>query len=165
MKYLLKLRCTGCGNKYRKTVEVPEGKSLADIKDPPCPICAKVQKVIKRNWAAGEAPSIGGNNIMNKAIDETAKIVMEDGKLTDLHDTNLRQGDSMAPKLPPAQQAKVDSFWGGPKRGQHRANINTAALARNAMAGAYRGGTPNPVAVTHSQKIKPQIRIVAGDKN
>lgn len=153
------LRCKSCSHVYKRII--PD----ITAPDPPCPQCKKAMKSKKVDWSDGRAPGIGGNNIMNKAIDETAKIVMEDGKLTDLHDTNLRQGDSMAPKLPPAQQAKVDSFWGGPKRGQHRANIDTRALARNAMAGAYRGGTPNPVAVTHSQKIKPQIRIVAGDKN
>lgn len=160
MKYLLKLRCTGCGNKYRKTVDVPEGISLADIKDPPCPTCDKVQKVIKRNWAAGEAPSIGGNNVMNKAIDETAKITMEDYKMTDLHDINLRPGDSMAPKLAPRLQAQADSFFGGPKRGQS-SGINTAQIARNAMAGRYNVGTPNPVEGMHRARVKPNISIIA----
>lgn len=161
MKYLLKLRCTGCGNRYRKTVEVPEGKSLSEIKDPPCPTCAKVQKVIKRNWAAGEAPSIGGNNIMNKAIDETAKIVMSDYKMTDLHDTNLRPGDAMTPKLPPRLQAQADSFFGGPKRGQATAGINTGQIARTALAGGYNIGTPNPVEGMHRARVKPPIHIVA----
>lgn len=159
MKYLLKLHCTGCGARYRKTVTVPEGRSISDYPDPPCPTCAKVQKVIKRNWAAGEAPSIGGNNVMTKAIDETAKIVMEDNHMTNLHDTNLRPGDSMTPKLPPRLQAQADSFFGGPKRGQS-AGINTAALGRAALSGAYRGDTPNPVEGMHRAKVKPNIRII-----
>lgn len=160
MKYLLKLHCTGCGSRYRKTVNVPDGVSLADIKDPPCPTCAKVQKVIKRNWAAGEAPSIGGTNIMTKAIDETARITMEDNKMTDLHDINLRPGDSMAPKLPPRLQAQSDAFFGGPKRGQS-SGIDTRTIGRNALAGAYRGGTPNPVEAMHRAKVKPTYNIIA----
>lgn len=161
MKYLLKLRCQACGNKFRKTVEVPEGKSLSDVRDPPCPSCSKVQRTKKADWSDGRAPGIGGNNIMNKAIDATAEIVMTDHKMTDLHDSNLRPGDAMTPKLPPRLQAQADSFFGGPKRGQHTSNINTAQIARTALAGGYRAGTPNPVEGMHRAKVKPPIHIVA----
>lgn len=161
MKYRLTLRCQKCATKYKRTVDVPDGVDLSAIADPPCPSCAKVQKTVRRDWSDGRAPGIVGGSVTTKAIDETARIVMEDNKLTDLHDSNLRAGDSMAPKLQPRLQAQVDSFFGGPKRGQASAGINTRALGAAALRGAFSAGTPNPVEAVHKSKVKPPIHIIA----
>jgi hypothetical protein len=112
------------------------------------------------DFAGGKAPGIVGANAMVKAIDETARITMEDHKLTDLHDTNLREGDSMAPKLPPHLQKMADGFWGG-KAAQQVVGPRTGLIAKSAMSGSYQDEPNNPVAAAHAKKIKPKTNIIA----
>jgi hypothetical protein len=79
------------------------------IKTPPCPSkgLRRQQEIdaLKRQMANLQKmietarPSQIGNKVVVKAVDETAKIVMEDYKMTDLKD-NIRHGEGVAPKLP-----------------------------------------------------------------
>ena len=94
--------------------------------------------------AEGQGPSQIGNKIVVKAVDETAKIVMEDYNMTNLKD-NIRHGESVAPKLPGQQQALADNYFGG--GGLRAAGISSKqaqALGRRAIAGAFRNTALNP---------------------
>jgi hypothetical protein len=94
-----------------------------------------------------------GDKVVVRAIDETARIVQEDYKMTDLRD-NLREGDMAAPKLPPQQQAAADSFFDTKKFSQiagveqRRAEL----LKRRAVAGAFRGMSVNPNVASFGRK-------------
>ena len=73
--------------------------------------------------------------------------------MTDINlNSNMRPGDTCAPKLPPRQQSMVDSFF------NHKASPMAAQMQRagaNAMAGAYRDPS-NPVAATlHRRRETP----------
>jgi hypothetical protein len=106
-------------------------------------------------------PEASQNRI--KAVDETAKIVMEDHKMTDLPDHGLRTGDVAAPKLPPKLQAQADGFFGGAKSKNGMAGLNTRAIAAAAMRGAYSPkatGAINPIAEQHRARLKPNVRII-----
>ena len=88
----------------------------------------------------GPAPAIGGSTIV-RAIDHTAQIVMEDHKLTDLKD-NVREGETMAPKLPAPMQQAADTFFDPKNNPQIAANPRRKAylenLGKRAIAGAFR---------------------------
>ena len=176
-KYKIKLRCIACGHTWSRIVD------RINAPDPPCPKCRRAaKKKPATDYSDGRAPGIVGENSRNKAIDETAKIVMEDyGKtmgVTNLVDAGgVREGDVLAPKLDPARQAVADNMFsrkrgnmpmlgnGGP--GGVAASMNGAAIARAAMAGAFspqRTGGPDPVAGAHAAKMKPAVKIIAGDK-
>lgn len=99
--------------------------------------------------------------IQNKAVDMTADIVMEDYKMGDLKD-NVRAGESMAPKLDPARQHQADNFFGGAKK-RNNAGINTAALAKRAMAGSMRDRNYRDPVAALQPAYKPRLNIVAGD--
>ena len=103
------------------------------------------------------APGLIGASVMVKAVDATAEIVMQDYKLTDLKD-NVRAGESIAPKLPPAQQALADGMFGGgthglqvkdPQTGQVRSlqaeRMNR--LGQRAIAGHFRASAVPPNAI------------------
>lgn len=164
-KYRLTCRCLRCGKPYSKVVSVvPE-------KDPPCPrkACkaAALEEEVERrakNMAAilksQQAPGhIGANNTV-KAVDETAKIVMQDYHLTDLKDS-VRAGESVAPKLPPVQQAQADNFFGGGNMRRKMSQKQLDLLGRKAIAGAYRHMAVNPsVALTGHSPGEPALRPV-----
>ena len=151
-KYKIKYQCELCGHEYSRTFKA------IPIKDPPCPskACAAKQEIeaLKRQMANLQkmiedqhAPSQIGNKVVVKAVDETAKIVMEDYKMTDLKD-NIRHGESVAPKLPGQQQALADNYFGG--GGLRAAGISSKqadALGRRAIAGAFRSTSLNPGAI------------------
>lgn len=156
--------CRKCGNKWKAR----DNKKLDDPV-PACPnlACGEVQTPIGMDLTLNKAPAFGGNNIQNKAIDETAKIVMEDHGLTDLR-SDVGPAESMAPKLPPAQQARADSFFGAP-RGQRGSRFfgrpNMADHAAAAMRGTLADrGQPNPIETMHQQRVTPPVHIVAGDR-
>ena len=105
-------------------------------------------------------PQAAQNRI--KAVDTTADIVMQDYKIGDLPDHGMRVGDTMTPKLPPAQQAKADNFFGGGKKSglpfnsrQVAAMINSGGLRPEA------NGAMNPVAQMHRNRTKPATQIIA----
>lgn len=106
-------------------------------------------------------PETSRNNI--KAVDATADIVMQDYKIGDLPDRGLRTGDTMTPKLPPAQQAQADNFFGGGKKNSNGA-FNAANIRRMVNSGSLKpeaNGAINPIARTHAARVKPPVRIIA----
>lgn len=91
---------------------------------------------------------------MIKALDTTAKMTMETYGMSDINlNSNMRPGDSCAPKLPPAQQQAANNFFNG--GGIHNAN----AIGKRAIAGAYRDPN-NPVAAMHKAKISPKFDLI-----
>ncbi len=160
-KYRLTLRCTACGNQYKRVV------ASLDVADPPCPKCKKAAKKPRGiDFNNRRAPSVGGS-IMSQAIDETSRIVMADHGLTNLKD-NLREGETMAPTLPPQQQAKVDGFWGGPRKQRLREaipqNLQPSHLGQAAIAGRYKGTTPDVLGALHGQRRGLKTNVVASDR-
>jgi hypothetical protein len=96
-KYKIKYQCDLCGHVYSRTYKA------IPVKDPDCPSKACIAKQalkaaqrenenLKRMLSSGEAPAQTGNNVRVKAVDETAKIVMEDYNMTNLKD-NIRSGE------------------------------------------------------------------------
>jgi hypothetical protein len=147
--YVVTLECPRCEKPYKWRT-----KNLG-AREPECPkracIAAKIREEsareifnLKKMIEERLAPGHIGENVMVKAIDKTADIVMTDNNLTNLND-NLRPGDTMAPKLPGPMQAAADGFFGGQnmKARGHRAR-QIEAMGKRAMAGAYRGMAVTP---------------------
>jgi hypothetical protein len=155
-KYKIRYQCDLCGHQYSRTYKA------IPIKDPPCPskACVAKQQLIaaqremenlRRMVAEGVAPAQTGANTRVKAVDETAKIVMEDYKMTDLKD-NIRHGENVAPKLPPQQQTLADNYFNG--KGLRAAGFSAKqaeALGRRAIAGAFRNQAVAPNAILPSE--------------
>jgi hypothetical protein len=158
-RYKLTLRCNNFKHgphKYSRTVDVDEaaGESIDDVENPPCPLCKKLIKKREQEvmgtapiairepdeWLPeGKAPATIGRNNMVKAVDMAADIAMKDYGLTDLK-SDARQGETMAPSLPPAQQKLADNFFnpaGNPAFGSRRAK-QMQRLGQKAIAGAFR---------------------------
>lgn len=116
---------------------------------------------IGMDFASNRAPGIIGGNVQIKAIDETAKIVMEDYGYTNLRD-DVRPTETMTPKLPPAQQAAADNYFGGGRK-RDLGGVNLARHARAAMAGALvdPGSTNRSIVAVHAARVRPPVHIVA----
>ena len=165
-KYRLQLRCLRCGNEYHRVV------SSLNAKNPPCPRRACKEAAIEEEVAKRVAneraiienrqmPGIIGDKPMVKAVDKTAEIVMEDHKLTDLKD-NIRMGESMAPKLPPAQQQAADNFFSAGKS-MAGGNRRMTALGKRALAGAYRQSAVSPGDIFRAPQGASPFRPVKSD--
>lgn len=143
MPFETKYNCDECDHTfYRVTDNDPRKKGG---RPPSCPECKKQEVAAKsqmkvngdikpqneqqKNEAIKEIiqskkfPSSGSGNF-TKAMDETARIVMEDYKMTDLND-HLREGDNMVAKLRPDLEQKVGTGW------NNNQNNNVAGLAGN----------------------------------
>jgi Flp pilus assembly secretin CpaC len=148
--------------------------------DPKCPnkSCADKQQIadLKREMAnlrsmieSGQAPAQIGHNIRTKAIDKTAEIVMADHHMTDLKD-NIRQGETMAPKLSTVMQRQADTLFTAAKpvgqapimgASQSGSRVSSKFLARvgaKAIAGGYRMNSVAPTAVTPKHKPAPIVQ-------
>ena len=148
-RYKIDCRCLRCGNEYSYITEKLGGKDRA------CPKKACKEAKLKERWEheqanmnriieTGVAPGHIGENPTVKAIDKTAEIVMHDHGMTDLKD-NIRQGESMAPKLPPAQQKVADNFFSAnPLRDRGVGSRQAELLKRRAIAGAFRNMATSP---------------------
>jgi hypothetical protein len=146
-------------------MEAEDAETLERVPDPPCPQCKKAQRV-RRAKFDGTAPAIGGS-IVVRAVDQTAQIVMEDHHMTDLR-SDVREGETMAPKLAPRLQAMADNMFARPKqRGNPAAGIfglSPQAVMRAAVSGRFQtADTVNPVATQHRNRDRAPIHIVAGD--
>lgn len=153
VKWKITFRCKSCGDVFKKVM------AKQDSTPRKCPSCGEsfgVKNGMKDIISSGQPPSAGGSLIV-KAVDETAAIVMEDYKMTDLKD-NVRAGESVAPKLAPNLQKQADSFF-SPK-GNRSIPFNQAALARKAMSGAYKPNGADPVMAIQSPRVKPPVRII-----
>jgi len=160
------IRCTACMHRYKRVMKAEDEESLAYVPDPPCPKCSVTAKRKKFDFKSGKAPGVGGSLIV-RAVDTTLNIVAEDHKMTDLR-TTVHEGESMAPKLPPRQQAMADNFFARPA-GQRKARGGIFDLPPRAVMQAAVGGrfntadTVNPVAIQHRKRESAPIHIIAGD--
>ena len=146
-------------------MEAADEKELAEKSDPPCPKCRAKARKRRGLDMNGRAPAVGGSLVV-RAVDTTAEIVMEDHGMTNLRD-DAREGESMAPKLPPAQQAMADNFFKRPTRRGNAPGIfgmSNQSIINAAVNGRFKtADTVDPVATQHRAKERPPIRIVAGD--
>lgn len=147
-RYRIWARCNICGQEYNWETEKLSSKNR------PCPAldCVEMLKAeraeksrIRREKMLNErrGPATIGDKVIVKAVDKTAEIVMQDYGMTDLRD-NIRQGDPVAPKLPPAQQQKADNFFGTGSVKSSQGARQAELLRRRALAGAFRGMAVNP---------------------
>ncbi len=161
-KYRVRFQCAACGHQWTGTYKaIPSD-------DPPCPnkYCEQIREAadvkarlarLEKMLAEGSGPAHIGQNVKVKAIDQTAEIVMEDHKLTNLRD-DIRPGESMVPKLPGPMQAAADSFFSGnktAKQGVGGGLINAKQaqlLGRRALAGAFRNSAVTPAQVMGTRK-------------
>ena len=183
-KYRAKFRCAECGHTWTGKWHKAPPKA-----DEPCPnpSCAQVRQLkqanleianLKRMIAEGRPPAHVGSNNQVKAVDFTAEAVMQDYGLTDLKD-NIRQGESMAPKLAPAAQQAADNYFAPPKvdqslkmrdMGSGRMRVASAAqlnkIAERARAGAYARRGVNPTEVLPEKtKHLPPLQVARVEKN
>lgn len=118
----------------------------------------------KEALKSGSVFSIGGTNQRNKAIDETAEIVMKDYNMTDLNmGSHLRAGDNCVPKLSHELESKVDEVFNSkPKNnvmGMAGDNL-TKALTKQINAGQFRN-YGDPVARQQADPtLKPKTNVM-----
>lgn len=147
MPFEVKFCCDDCNHVFYKITEKDPRK--VGGRSPSCPECKKTKSKAKSQIkvsgdvkpqteaqkdavvldiiTAKKFPSQGKGNF-TKAMDETAKIVMEDYQMTNLND-NLREGDNMVPKLRPDLEAQVGTGFNTQKNnvaGLAGANLNKA---------------------------------------
>lgn len=171
-KYRVTCKCLRCGHVYKRVVT-----RLSDD-NPPCPkkVCkeaiiaedrAKMERNLRAMIAAEQGPGHIGANITVKAIDTTADIVQKDYGLTNLKD-NIREGESMAPPLPPKMQQAADNFFKGPAQQspdqKNRRTKQMELLGRRAMAGAFRNMSVNPGAVVQGKTGTSTLRKIGEEK-
>jgi hypothetical protein len=156
--------CNRCHNEFSWTAKTPGGK------DRPCP--RKACKEAIRQEEIEEAarkfagileqgpPAVIGRNNMVKAVDQTAEMVMQDFKMTDLRD-NIKPGESMAPKLAaPLQKAADGFFGGGAVKDNHRLKSRMARLGAQAIAGSFKDSAINPAALVGGPNGGPAFRSI-----
>lgn len=165
-RFQLTIRCTKCLHRYKRVMEAESDEALAMMPDPPCPNCSKVMKTRGLDLSKGKAPAVTGS-LRVRAVDATAQIVMEDHKLTDLR-SDVREGETMTPKLPPRQQAMADGFFS--RRGGKNPLAGTIMGLPNqqVIGAAVRGrfktpDTPEPIATHHRLRDAAPTHYVAGD--
>src|SRR5208282_837398 len=170
-------QCGKCGHKWIRTLKAEPRK------DPPCPNrrCVETSRLadlerenenLRRMLEEGRGPATIGQNIRVKAVDETARIVMEDQHLTDLRD-NVRMGETMAPKLPQAQQALADAMFSNKadaktpviasdgRRGLSIPSARLRAVGMRAIGGAYANNSVKPTAII--PKDRPGTMTIKND--
>ena len=171
-------QCGKCNHQWVRTLKVEPKR------DPPCPNrrCEETaeREELKREvenlrqiLAEQRAPATVGANIRVKAIDETARIVMADGRYTDLRD-NLREGDTMAPKLPPVLQRQADGFFNGaglasvvgagPGGAGRRMANRLTRMGQSALAGKYASTAVSIADIDRRQPGDAALRMVGTEK-
>ena len=169
-RYRITCRCLRCKKPYSYVA------TTLSSPDRPCPRkkCreAATQEEIERrarNLAAmlaeQKAPGHIGDNVRVKAVDKTAEIVMADYGMTDLKD-NIREGDIVAPKLPPAQQKLADGYFGGQAVGERWGmnNRQTRQMLARATAGAFRNMAINPGVVVPGKRGEKPLWSVRSER-
>lgn len=162
-RFQVRIRCTACGHRYKRVLAAEDEEALAEMPDPPCPACKEASKRAAFDFN-GPAPAIGGN-IAVRAMDDTMNMVAQDYGMTDLR-TDGREGETMAPKLPPAQQAMADSFFSRPRNRNLPAIMQMSPRAVMASAVAGRFMTPDtaqPIAAHHKRRDPVRARLITGD--
>lgn len=169
-QYRISFLCRRCGNTFKRIY-----RHIPPI-DPPCPkksckaaVLADARAAMERNLRrmieAERGPGHIGSNQTVKNIDATAEIVMKDHGLTNLKD-NIREGEIMAPRLPPKQQEAADNFFNHkpPPGADDRRRKQMDLLGRRAMAGAFRGNAINPGALVPGERGQPILRRIGTEK-
>lgn len=167
-RFKITCKCLRCGLDYSWITTKPT------TKDRPCPKKACKEAVLKEQWEREsenmrriletQTPPghIGANPAVN-AVDITADIVMKDHNLTNLQD-NLRPGDTMAPKLPPAAQKQADNFFTkNPLADRGVGSRQAELLRRRALAGAFRNMAVSPT-IVGGQKGESPLRHVRTER-
>lgn len=161
--------CHRCGHEFSWVAKA------VTAKDRPCPrkACkeAAIEEDVQRRAAnmakifeEQRAPGVIGDKMVVKAVDETARIVMEDHNMTDLKD-NIRPGEAMAPKLPGAQQAAADNYFSAnPLQSRGVGSRQAELLKRRALAGAFRGMAINPSNVVPGTPGQSPMRHIRTEK-
>lgn len=175
-KVRVRYRCAQCGHEWKSRPVFSAPKRDPACPNPSCIEIALLRQTarevenLKRMLSEQRAPAqVGANNVV-KAIDYTAKAAMQDYGLTDLKDS-IREGESMAPKLPPQQQALADNHFGGQKdmmvkdvmTGQIRPVLakSLTNIGRKALAGAYRNmAVPPNAVIPENMRHLPPLRSV-----
>lgn len=192
-KYRMTFKCADCGEVFKKITTNAELKSapcpecrkaktksakptVRFVRTGDGPITDTdllAEKIAKQLMATPEfqaslaskllSPTPKSSQTQIKAIDTTAEVVMQDYKMGNISDTPLRTGDTLAPKLPPAQQAKADNFFGG---GGKKSGLpfNPRQIAAMVNSGGLRpeaNGAINPVARMHQNRTRPPTHIMA----
>lgn len=161
-KYLFNFGCRDCGHKWKRSIATSDPYS---IKTPPCPHCRKRRKErdgVQEILDSGRAPAYTGTNVRNKAQDLAAEMVMADYGMTDVKSpTEIRQGESQAPKLPPAMQAAADNMF-APKKALDAVGMGRHAglIARAASAGAYspkNTNSPDPIMAAQADQRRANV--------
>lgn len=178
--YRSSYKCTDCKHTFEKiTKNFPK-------REPACPMCKQAKRVnfkssvsdvthnldkesvVQEMIAAQKPPSMGQSN-RTKAIDETAKIVMEDYGMTDINmSSSLRAGDNCVPKLAPELEQKVDQvFKPQPNKvmGMQGASELNKALLRQVNSGMYKNqGDPIHRATENIQRRPTDVMYHYNDK-
>jgi len=136
----------------------------------PCPRCGSFDNPENAprglDVAGGKAPSVGGSNIV-RAMDYAARAAMDDHGLTDLH--SARVGEPMAPKLPPAQQARADSMFSGGSQANKAVpqlirQMTAAAMGQGANLGGFAAFKDpkaiDPIAAVQAPRVRPPVNIL-----
>ena len=127
----------------------------------------KLDENFRKITESGKTPSVHGNNNYNKALDLTAKICMEDQNMTDINiGSNLRQGDSCAPKLSHELEKRVDQVFKPQKpiMGQNGATNLNKALTAQINAGRYTTQTQVRDIAAQAQNFGQERTIRTGHK-
>lgn len=162
-RFQVTIRCTQCNHKYKRVMKAENEAELQFMSDPPCPICTHVHKAIGMDIASGKAPGVVGS-LQAKAIDNTAQIVMEDYKMTDLRD-DVRVGESSAPKIAPRLQQMADNMFSRPKSVRALGGLSGGQIFNAAVNGAFMTkDTVNPVALHHANREAVPTNIIASDR-
>jgi hypothetical protein len=168
-KYRNIYQCPQCGTKWKGPVytAMPGMTAVEDAETRPIPNCPNLDCGIAQiprgmDMSSNRAPATIGANISVKAIDETAKIVMQDYGMTDLR-TDVREHETASPKLAPVLQAQADNFFVGRGRRQQvgvrdpkTGNVvpmksSPAAMGAAAISGAFRQPAGrNPIENMHA---------------
>jgi hypothetical protein len=184
MAWSTRYLCDDCGQTFEKLTDKDPRK--VGGRPPGCPYCKKhksktqFQNRVNGNMSAADvqaiqeskrpvvpgAPMLGSSNF-TKAMDETAKIVMEDYGLTNLRD-NLREGDNMVMPLSGkdangvAYEQRVDSVFKPQNNnvsgmGGNRLN---SAIMDSVQGGAFRGYGDVVKEAQNSTVMKPKFSFI-----
>ena len=156
-RYKITAFCERCETQFSWITTKMDGKTRACPKKA-CKEAALEEEIERRarNMARILETQIPPGHIGDKpgvrAIDKTAEVVMTDYGLTDLKD-NIREGESMAPKLPAPQQKAADGFFGNGSANPGQMSAQARRLQARAIAGAYRGFAVNPKITAAGQPV------------
>lgn len=168
-KYQFKFYCRDCGHHWKRTIAT---ETPLDVRTPKCPKCRALTKErdgLADIIASGRAPSIGGGNVQNKAMDMAAEMVMQDYGLTDVKTpTEIRQGEAQTPKLPHHLQRQADSFF-SPKKALAGTGLDRMAplIAKGALSGSISPqstNSPDPILAAQRHQSVMERTTILNDK-